>query len=99
MRDERSPLNPVALRAPALARLIPLVYAMVLPQEDVTHEAAFSAERLRHLTIGPRSGRRFSSSRTRAKLRPMALILEKLSGEQPALDRQGAGSNPASRST
>ena len=26
-------------------------------------------------------------------------ILEKLSGEQPALDRSGAGSNPASRST
>lgn len=25
-------------------------------------------------------------------------ILEKLSGERPALDRQGAGSNPASRS-
>ena len=26
-------------------------------------------------------------------------VLEKLSREQPALDRQGAGSNPASRST
>jgi len=44
VHDGRSALKPTALRAdgPALARLIPLAYVMVRPQDDITHDGVFS---------------------------------------------------------